>query len=182
MKIRFASVNQQKISEVRDILEPSGIEILPFPVKIEEMRTEDLQQLVSDKLLVAFKLIGKPVFVEHTALYVNSLNGFPGGLTQAFWERLQAAGFCKLIGGLDDPSAIARTLIGYCDGRKRHFFEGSVSVRIARQPAGVHGFEWDNVFIPDGHSETFAELGERKNGISMRKQALDEFVAFLRAQ
>ncbi|HAQ24954.1 MAG TPA: non-canonical purine NTP pyrophosphatase, partial [Pseudomonas sp.] len=26
MKIRFASVNQQKISEVRDILEPSGIE------------------------------------------------------------------------------------------------------------------------------------------------------------
>lgn len=27
---------------------------------------------------------------------MNSLNDFPGDLTQAFWERLQAAGFCKL--------------------------------------------------------------------------------------
>ena len=91
MKIRFASINQQKIREVREILEPSGIEVKPFPIRIEELRTEDLYQLVSDKLLVAFKMIGKPVFVEHTGLFINSLNGFPGGLTQIFWDRLQAS-------------------------------------------------------------------------------------------
>lgn len=116
MKIRFASINQQKIREVREILEPSGIEVKPFPIRIEELRTEDLYQLVSDKLLVAFKMIGKPVFVEHTGLFINSLNGFPGGLTQIFWDRLQAERFSELIGRLDDPAAEARTLIGYCDG------------------------------------------------------------------
>jgi XTP/dITP diphosphohydrolase len=47
MKIRFASINQQKIREVREILEPSGIEVKPFPIRIEELRTEDLYQLVS---------------------------------------------------------------------------------------------------------------------------------------
>ena len=71
------------------------------PVKIEELRTEDLRLLVSDKLLRAFKMIGKPVFVEHTGLFIRSLNGFPGGLTQTFWDKLQAAGFSELIGRLD---------------------------------------------------------------------------------
>jgi len=180
MKIRFASINQQKIREVCEILEPSGIEVKPFPLRIEELRTEDLQQLVSDKLLTAFKLIGKPVFVEHTGLFVKSLNGFPGGLTQIFWDRLQAERFSELIGRLDDPAAEARTLIGYCDGRKRHFFEGIVAGRISSSPAGHGGFEWDDVFIPDGHNETFAQLGKQKNGLSMRRRALDAFVTFLR--
>ncbi len=180
MKIRFASINPQKILEVCEILQPSGIEVKPFPIRIEELRTEDLHQLVSDKLLVAFKMIGKPVFVEHTGLFINSLNGFPGGLTQIFWDRLQAERFSELIGRLDDPAAEARTLIGYCDGRKRHFFEGVVAGRIAPSPAGHGGFEWDDVFIPEGQTQTFAQLGTQKNGLSMRRRALDAFVAYLR--
>lgn len=180
MKIRFASVNQQKIREVRDFLGQSGIEIIDFPVRIAETQTEDLNRLVSDKLLDAFKLIGKPVFVEHSGLFIDSLNGFPGGLTQIFWDRLHAARFSELIGGLDDPSAAARTLIGYCDGRKLHFFEGEVRGTIAQQPAGGEGFEWDNVFIPDGYSCTFAELGGGHSDLSMRKRALDAFLAHLR--
>lgn len=180
MKIRFASVNEQKIRDIGEFLEQSGIEIINFPVRIVETQTEDLHQLVSDKLLDAFKLIGKPVFVEHSGLFITSLNGFPGGLTQTFWDRLHAVRFSELIGGLDDPSAVARTLIGYCDGRKRHFFEGEVAGKISREPAGDEGFEWDNVFIPDGYSCTFAELGGVHNDLSMRKRALDAFVTHLR--
>ncbi len=180
MKIRFASVNEQKIRDAEEFLGQSGIEIIKFPVRIVETQTEDLNQLVSDKLLSAFKLIGKPVFVEHSGLFINSLNGFPGGLTQAFWDRLHAVRFSDLIGSLDDPSAVARTLIGYCDGRKRHFFEGEVSGRISRMPAGSEGFEWDNVFIPDGYSCTFAELGGVRSDLSMRRRALDAFIKHLR--
>ena len=109
-------------------------------------------------------MIGKPVFVEHTGLFINSLNGFPGGLTQIFWDRLQAERFSELIGRLGDPAAEARTLIGYCDGRKRHFFEGVVPGRISPSPAGHGGFEWDDVFIPEGQNQTFAQLGTQKNG------------------
>ncbi len=180
MKIRFASVNEQKIRDAREFLEQSGIEIISFPVRIIEQQTEDLHQLVSDKLMSAFKLIGKPVFVEHSGLFINSLNGFPGGLTQTFWNRLHAVRFSELIGTLDDPSAVARSVIGYCDGRKRHFFEGKVTGRISREPAGSEGFEWDNVFIPDGHSCTLAELGGVHNELSMRKQALDALIDHLR--
>ena len=180
MKIRFASVNEQKIRDAGEFLQQSGIEIVNFPVRIIETQTEDLHRLVSDKLLCAFKLIGKPVFVEHSGLFITSLNGFPGGLTQTFWDRLHAVRFSELIGSLDDPSAVARTLIGYCDGRKRHFFKGEVSGRISRKPAGNEGFEWDNVFIPDGYSCTFSELGGIHNDLSMRRRALDAFFRHLK--
>ncbi|QGZ31989.1 non-canonical purine NTP pyrophosphatase [Stutzerimonas stutzeri] len=181
MKIRFASVNEQKVRDATEFLGQSGIEIVHFPVRIVETQTEDLHRLVSDKLLHAFKLIGKPVFVEHSGLFINSLNGFPGGLTQAFWDRLHAVRFSELIGNLEDPSAVARTLIGYCDGRKRHFFKGEVAGRISRAPAGDEGFEWDNVFVPDGYDATFAELGGAHNDLSTRKRAMDAFLTHLRA-
>jgi len=58
-------------------------------------------------------------------------------------------------------------------------FEGEVSGRIAEAPRGPRGFQWDCVFIPDGFSQTFAEMGEKKNDISMRRIAMDHFAKFL---
>jgi inosine/xanthosine triphosphate pyrophosphatase family protein len=49
-----------------------------------------------------------------------------------------------------------------------------------RRRAGHGGFEWDDVFIPEGQNQTFAQLGTQKNGLSMRRRALDAFVTFLR--
>ncbi|MGC6580637.1 non-canonical purine NTP pyrophosphatase [Escherichia coli] len=33
--------------------------------------------------------------------------------------------------------------------------------------------------MPDGESETFAEMGDRENEISMRKKAFDKFKEYL---
>ncbi|WP_268870415.1 MULTISPECIES: non-canonical purine NTP pyrophosphatase [Halopseudomonas] len=41
------------------------------------------------------------------------------------------------------------------------------------------GFQWDCVFVPNGHIQTFAEMGEAKDEISMRRKALDQFAAYL---
>jgi XTP/dITP diphosphohydrolase len=46
-------------------------------------------------------------------------------------------------------------------------------------PAGPRDFQWDCVFVPDGQTKTFAELGEQKNEMSMRRKALNEFAVFL---
>jgi len=45
--------------------------------------------------------------------------------------------------------------------------------RIAFGPSGRGGFGYDPLFIPDGHEESFAALGEEvKNGLSHRARAL----------
>lgn len=179
MKIRFVSRNDCKVKEVQSLFADTDVEIIAAKYSIDEIQTEDVHALVTDKLLKAFKIIGRPVFVEHTGLYIKSINDLPGGLTQIFWDRLEADKFSELFGENDDPRVMARTTIGYCDARKIHLFEGEIEGEIAPKPRGNKEFQWDCVFIPDGKSQTFAEMGERKNEISMRKKAFDKFIYYL---
>lgn len=178
MRIRFVSNNPEKIKEVQRLVE--GAEIVSANIKINEIQTNDEQVLVHDKLLKAFKEVGREVLVEHTGLYVKSLNDFPGGLTQVFWDKLEADKFTELFGQLEEKTLIARTTIGYCDAKKFYFFSAEVEGTIASEPRGDRSFQWDCIFIPNGESETFAEMGDRKNLISMRKLAFDEFNQFLK--
>ena len=179
MEIRFVTKNPHKAKEVESILAGTGISVVHAPLKIHEIQTEDIQDIVRDKVLKAFKVIGRPVFIEHTGLYIKSLQGFPGGLTQVFWDKLEADKFSELLGNSDDTSLIAKTIIAYCDAKKIYTFEGVIEGHIAKEPKGDRAFQWDCVFIPNGYTETFAELGDKKNKISMRKLAFDKFREFL---
>lgn len=177
MDIRFVSSNVYKIREVAAILGTVGVRVVGAPIKIEEIQTEDVQRLVRDKVLKAFDRIGRPVFVEHTGLHLPGLNGLPGGLTQIFWDRLQADSFASLVRSLGSPIVTAKTVIGYCDSQTIRYFEGEVAGTVPPTPAGAREFQWDCVFVPDGYTQTFAELGDKKNEISMRRKALDQFAA-----
>lgn len=179
MKIRFMSGNKHKIGEVKSILAPVGVEVVPVRRKLEELQTDDVERLVRDKLTKAFELIGRPLFVEHTGLYLEGLNGLPAGLTQIFWDKLEADKFAALVEGLGNPVVVAKTVLGYCDGQQVHLFEGSVNGSVPKAPGGRRDFQWDCVFVPDGHTQTFAEMGDLKNEISMRRKALDAFAAYL---
>ena len=179
MEIRFVSKNLHKTKEIEAILGDTGISVVHASLKIHEIQTEDIQDIVRDKVLKAFKMIGRPVFIEHTGLYIESLEGFPGGLTQVFWDKLKADKFSEILGQLQNTSLTAKTVIAYCDAKKIHIFEGSIEGNIAPKPKGDRAFQWDCVFIPKGYNETFAELGDKKNEISMRKIAFDKFREFL---
>lgn len=174
------SGNEHKIAEVQRILAPVGVDVVPVSRKIEELQTEDVERLVRDKLTKAFEAIGRPLFVEHTGLYLSGLNGLPAGLTQIFWDRLEADRFAGLVAGLGDAKVTAKTVLGYCDGHKIHLFEGAIEGTVPRKPAGPTDFQWDCVFVPDGSAQTFAEMGAAKDNISMRRKALDLFAAHLK--
>lgn len=180
LEIRFLSGNRFKIQEASQILEGAGVLVVPVKEKVEELQTEDTSRLVKDKAIKAFAKIGRPLFVEHTGLYIDYMNGLPGGLTQIFWDTLQADKFTQLFGREGENTLVAKTVIGFVDGKKFYTFEGSLKGSVPPKPIGNRDFQWDCVFIPDGESQTFAELGERKNQISMRKMALDQFAAFLK--
>lgn len=178
--IRFISKNEDKIKEVKGILEKSGlIKVIAVEEEIEELQTEDTERLVKDKVLKAFNKIGRPLFVEHTGIYLNYMNQLPGGLTQIFWDKLQADKFAELFGTTSDTRVLAKTVIAYVDGKQFKMFTGEIAGKISEIPLGNRAFQWDCVFIPDGEILSFAELGDKKNEISMRRKALDDFSDFL---
>jgi XTP/dITP diphosphohydrolase len=69
------------------------------------------------KAAKAFHKIGHPLFVEQTGLFIDKLNGFPGGLTQVFWDTLEADRVSELFGVGDNTiRATARTIIAQLNG------------------------------------------------------------------
>lgn len=180
MELRFLSSNKCKIAEIQELLTPHKVKVIPYSRKIEELQTKDSRKLIRHKILDAFSIIGRPMFVEHTGLHLEYLNDLPGGLTQVFWDSLEADRFCELFGQTKNTKAVAMTTIGFCDGHQLYYFDGQVAGQIACEPMGSREFQWDCVFIPDNYDKTFAQLGSEKNKISMRRKAIDEFISFLR--
>lgn len=179
-EVRFISKNEHKISEVSEILDSPSIRVIPVNLEISEIQSNDVKELLHDKCLKAFKVIGKPLFVEHTGLEISILNGFPSGLTQLFWDAVEADKMTSLFGSQDDNKVIAKTHIGYCDGKKIYFFTGEIAGTIPKEPRGGRDFQWDCVFEPEGFDKTFAEMeAVEKNAISMRKIALENLRAHL---
>ena len=181
MKIYFLSNNQGKIKEVKEILSIKDFEIEGYSTKISEIQSNNEEMIVRDKVIKAFKKIKKPLFVEQTGLYIEDFGNLPGGLTQIVWDSLQADKFCDYFGTRKNTKPKAMTTIGYCDGKKIKIFTGSIMGNIVDKPRGDQSFQWDCVFQPEGYDKTFAEMGDFKNQISMRKIALDEFKKYLEA-
>ncbi len=167
----FVSKNRFKHDEARHILAPLGITVEADHTEIQELQTVDTEALVRDKAVRAFEKIGRPLFVEHTGLYLDMLGGFPGGLTQIFWDTLKKERFASLFAS-DKCKVTAKTTIGFVDGSRVHLLEGEIVGRIVSPPRIDHGFQWDCVFVPEGETHSFSEMGERKNEISMRRKAL----------
>ena len=71
MDIYFVSSNKFKLQEVQEILNSENIRILPVELKINEIQSDNMEEIVTDKALKAFREIGRPVLVEQTGLLIR---------------------------------------------------------------------------------------------------------------
>lgn len=185
-EIFFVSQNKNKLKEVVSFFEaaePTVVSVTPYQLKIQELQSQNLEEIAEDKARKAFAQIRRPLFVEHTGLYIKNFGDLPGGLTQIVWDNLKAKKFCEYFGNNGDTAAAAKTVIAYCDGKKIKLFTGVIEGKIAGSPSQDEAeFEWDCVFIPDNYQQTFAQLKEEKQKISMRIKALTDFRNYLQAQ
>lgn len=179
MDIYFLSSNEFKLNEVKTILSSSYITIHAVSKKINEIQSDDMREIVLNKAREAFAQIGRPIIVEQTGLLIKDFGNLPGGLTQIFWDSLEADKFSEIFSNIGTAEVTAKTVLAFCDGKHIHTFEGTVGGHIVHPPRGDRNFQWDCVFEPVGYNKTFAELGNEKNNISMRKIALEKLRDFL---
>ena len=78
-------------------------------------------------------------------------------------------------------SARFRTSVTLIVGGVHHFFDGVMEGHIATEKHGKGGFGYDPIFVPEGYTQTNAELGDKvKNAISHRSKALRAMAEFLK--
>jgi len=81
INLYFATKNDYKFEEFKNLIKDTQYVITKSTAPIEEIQTENIKALVEDKVIKAFHKIRRPVFVDHTGLYLEILDGFPGGLS-----------------------------------------------------------------------------------------------------
>lgn len=188
-KLVFATNNAHKLEEMRSIL-GSEIEILSLAdIGCHADIPETADTLEGNALIKAryvYSHFHADCFADDTGLEVEALGGLPGVHTAryAYPDRHDPeANMLKLLAALKEKSdrrARFRTVIALIENGREHLFEGTVEGSIARAKQGTEGFGYDPVFIPQGESQTFAQLGEDiKNSMSHRARAAHRLAAFL---
>jgi XTP/dITP diphosphohydrolase len=188
MKLIFATNNQHKIDEIKNVvgnkfeiltLKEAGIDIdIPEP-------HDTLEANAREKSMTIYKITHTNCFSEDTGLEVDALNGEPGvkSARYAGEDKLFINNIDKLLQNLgksENRMARFRTVISLLIDGKESFFEGICEGIIAPEPKGNGGFGYDSVFIPKGESRTFAEMDmDEKNVSSHRKKATVKLLAFL---
>ena len=201
MKIVFATNNQHKLQEIRDILgsefEIVSLKDIGCDVDIPETGNT-LEENAMQKAQYVYDHYNLSCFADDTGLEVEALNGEPGVHSARYAEGTDhdsEANMAKLLRNLegkDNRKARFRTVIaliqkqdvcpcGCTSIKKVHRFEGIVDGSIATEKHGSAGFGYDPIFVPEGYDKSFAELGESiKNGISHRARAVAKLAEYLK--
>ncbi|WP_158502164.1 non-canonical purine NTP pyrophosphatase [Vitiosangium sp. GDMCC 1.1324] len=157
MKIAwYNTTNPDKVREVEHFFGPtSKLGILRSAVT--EVLDANLEKVILAKAAAAYQVCRVPVVVEHGAFCLDALGGMPGALIKPLWETLQFR-ICDLVPAGQSRTMFARSAVCYCDGRTRTLILKEVKGELATKARGSGGFHWDPIFIPEGHTRTFAEM------------------------
>lgn len=190
MKLVLASHNQGKLAELRAILEPAvaGLELVSYdgPEPVEDGVSFVENALI--KARAAFAHTGLSSIADDSGVAVEILGGSPGIFT-AIWSgtRDNAANRQLLLAQLADIPDAHRSAAFVCTialvtNEGELTFTGNWPGAIAREERGTNGHGYDPIFVPDGFTQTAAELEpELKNALSHRAAALSTLISYLNA-
>jgi XTP/dITP diphosphohydrolase len=193
----IATHNAGKLKEIAALLAPYGVQCisagaLGLPEPAETGKTFVENALI--KARAAAESAGLPALADDSGLCVAALGGAPGVYTADWAERQWFEGppgrdwymamgkveglLCEQGAAVDRSCWFACVLaIAWPDGESA-VYEGRADGRCVWPPRGDKGFGYDPVFVPDGRSETFAEIDpEEKHRISHRADAFAKLVA-----
>ena len=173
-KLFFASSNENKFQEAERILSDLGVQINFYKTILEEIQSNDLNDIAEKKAINAYDLIQKPVVIEDDGLFINSLNGFPGPYSSYAYDTIGNKGIMNLLEKSQVRDANFVSIIAYCDndyGVK--LFESSIPGKIS-SVIEKGGWGYDPIFIPDGESKTYANVSD-KDKFSHRSASLKKF-------
>lgn len=190
-KIIFATGNEGKMKEIREILD--GLTFLGEKVQILSMKEagididiiEDGTTFEENAMIKARAVAGAAkeaiVLADDSGLVIDYLNGEPGIYSARYLGkdtsyRIKNANLVQRLEGVPDEKRSARFVCAIAavlpDGRELST-RGTIEGRIGYEEKGLNGFGFDPIFYVPEIGKYTAELSdEDKNRISHRGKAL----------
>lgn len=189
MELCFATNNTHKIKEIQALLGKSFNLRSLADIGCSEELAEDQATLEGNSLQKAqyvFDNYHIACFADDTGLEVEALHGEPGVYSARYAgeqrnsdDNIQV--LLKNLQGKDNLKARFRTVITLITQAGSQQFEGILNGNITFDKRGTQGFGYDPVFVPEGYSQTLAQLNlSEKNTISHRARAVQKLILFLK--
>lgn len=184
-RLIFATGNENKMKEIREIMEGLPVEILSMKeAGIEADIVEDGLSFEENALIKAravCRLAGEMVLADDSGLEVDYLNKEPGIYSARYMGEdtsyhIKNANLIQRLEGVPDEKRTARFVCAiaaaFPDGRRKTV-RAAMEGRIGYEEKGENGFGYDPIFYLPEYGCTSAELSmEEKNRISHRGKAL----------
>lgn len=194
-KLVIATGNAGKLREIRQLLEPLQLQILPqseFAVpEAEEPHCTFIENALA-KARHASRHTGLPVLADDSGICVDALQGAPGvhsaryaGLSSQAKSQDQRNNekLLQALAGVEQRHAhyyCVMVLVRHPKDPQPLIAEGLWQGEILTAPRGDDGFGYDPIFLDTKTDKTGAELPlEIKNRISHRGQALAKLLHML---
>ena len=183
----FATNNANKVTEISnmlgDLFHIQTLQDLGIQEDIPETG-KTFQENAAQKCHFIHDRFHVHCFADDSGLEVEALNGDPGIYSARYsGSRNMDRNIQLLLENLKHTThrkAAFRTAICLIYKGDEYFFEGRVEGEITLAPKGSNGFGYDPIFIPDGYTQTFAEMeAKEKDSISHRAIAVAKLVQFL---
>lgn len=187
MQLCFATNNAHKLQEIRailgDLFELKTLNEIGCKDELPET-TDTIEGNSHQKAEYIWEHFGLNCFADDSGLEITALNGAPG-VHSAYYSgtrnhQLNIERVLSELQGQEDRRAQFKTVITLILNGQAWQFEGIVKGNLLHRPQGTEGFGYDPIFVPEGHSRTFAEMSlEEKGQLSHRARAFAKLVNFL---
>ncbi|MBU5466544.1 XTP/dITP diphosphatase [Virgibacillus sp. MSJ-26] len=187
-EIIIATKNKGKAKEFEEFFKPHGIRTISLLDFVEE--PQDIEETgVTFKENAALKAetmsneLNKPVLADDSGLIIDALDGRPGIFSARYAgePKNDQANIEKVLNELRDVTEKNRTARFICviaiaqPDQQTIFKTGYCEGHISFSETGTHGFGYDPIFIPEGYTNSMAELtSDEKNLISHRSHAIKQ--------
>lgn len=169
-QLYFVTGSAHKLKEWQQIM-PSDIVLDIADIDLDEIQSDNIEEIVHDKARRAYELLGKPVVVEDVSAGLDKLEGLPGPFIKFFNKRLGGDALYQLAGN-EEARATVSACVAYYDGKEMISVRADIHGRVV-EPRTREGFGFDITFLPDGETQTFAEMSsEKKHSLSHRSRAI----------
>lgn len=196
MRVVLASNNQNKLREMRQILEPLGWEILrqsDLGLHVDpEENGSTFEENSKIKAVAVMEAAGLPAIADDSGIEVDALGGDPGVHSARYGgdscpddkarNRLLIRNMDKIPDG-ERTGRFVSVITMACPDGTIVSARGELEGEILREEVGNGGFGYDPLFYIPSEGVTMAELTpERKNEISHRAVALARFVEMIQSK
>lgn len=185
MKIIFATGNQGKVREIKQIMEDMDAEIVSMKEAGIDIDIEENGTTFEENALIKARAIAKEantlVLADDSGLEIDYLDKAPGVLSARYMgeDTPYSVKNQHILDLLKEVRGEARSARFVCsiaavfpDGREFTTY-ATIEGEIAQKSAGENGFGYDPIFFVPEFGKTTAELSpEEKNKISHRGKAL----------